>query len=209
MLTSGLPSSVKATQYMMAICRHTAAGQYLDLDLGRARLDEVTLFQTLKVAHLKTAKYGFVAPLVAGAMLGGGSPELLEALERVGRQVGMAFQLRDDLIGLFGDDRVAGKDGGGDYVEGKRTFPVIAAWTRADDEGRAQLEALWAQPNKTAAHLEAARKLVKHHGGDQATERVIARMTRGARKSLALLPSANGSRALLDALMARLQKRAA
>ncbi|HEY1086227.1 MAG TPA: polyprenyl synthetase family protein [Archangium sp.] len=208
MLSSGLPSSVKATQYMMAICRHTAAGQYLDIDLGRAPLDEVTLFQTLKVANLKTAKYGFVAPLVAGAMLGGGSPELIDALDRVGRQVGMAFQLRDDLIGLFGDDRVAGKDGGGDFIEGKRTFPVIAAWTRADDAGREALEALWAQPLKTPAHLEAARKLLVHYGGDQATERVIARMTRGARKSLATLPSAGGSRAVLDALLARLQKRA-
>lgn len=208
MLGSGLPASARATKYMMAICRHTAAGQYLDIDLTRAPLDEVNLFQTLKVAHLKTAKYGFVAPLVAGAMLGGASDELIEALERVGRQVGMAFQLRDDLIGLFGDDKVAGKDGGGDFVEGKRTFPVIAAWTRADDAGRAELEALWHEPNKTAAHLARARALVKQHGGDAATERVISRMTRGARRTLAALPS-SGSRAVLDALMAKLQKRAA
>jgi geranylgeranyl diphosphate synthase, type I len=208
MLGSGLPASARATKYMMAICRHTAAGQYLDLDLTRAPLDEVNLFQTLKVAHLKTAKYGFVAPLVAGAMLGGASDELIEALERVGRQVGMAFQLRDDLIGLFGDDKVAGKDGGGDFVEGKRTFPVIAAWTRADDAGRAELEALWHEPNKTPTHLARARALVKQHGGDAATERVISRMTRGARRTLAALPS-SGSRAVLDALMAKLQKRAA
>ena len=64
-------------------------------------------------------------------MLGGGSDELIDALEKVGRQVGMAFQLRDDLIGLLGDDQVAGKDGGGDFMEGKRTFPVIAAWMAA------------------------------------------------------------------------------
>lgn len=209
MLTCGAPNAAKATQYMMAVCRHTAAGQYLDIDLSRAALDEVTLFQTLKVANLKTAKYGFVAPLVVGAMLGGAGPELLEGLDRVGRQVGMAFQLRDDLLGLFGDDRVAGKDGGGDFIEGKRTFPVIAAWTRADAAGREALEALWAEPNKTAAHLAQARRLLRHHGGDQATERVIARMTRGARKALATLPSPGGARALLDALMAKLEKRAA
>jgi len=208
MLGSGLEASAKATKYMMAICRHTAAGQFLDIDLSRAPLDEVNLFQTLKVANLKTAKYGFVAPLVVGAMLGGGSDELIDALEKVGRQVGMAFQLRDDLIGLLGDDQVAGKDGGGDFMEGKRTFPVIAAWTRADDAGRAQLEALWHEPNKTAAHLAQARQLVKQHGGVAATERVISRMTRGARRTLAALP-ASGSRAVLDALMAKLQKRAA
>jgi geranylgeranyl diphosphate synthase type I len=209
MLGCGLPAAAAATKYLMAICRHTAAGQYLDLDVARAPLEEVTLFQTLKVAQLKTARYGFVAPLVAGAMLGGASPRLLEALERVGRQVGLAFQLRDDLIGLFGDDRVAGKDGGGDFMEGKRTFPVIAAWTRADDAGRARLQQLWAEPDKTAAQLAEARALVERYGGRTATERVIERMTRGARRSLSTLPAAGGTRVLLDGLLARLQRRAA
>ncbi len=209
MLGSGLPASAQATKYLLGICRHTAAGQYLDLDLARAPLDEVTLFQTLKVAHLKTARYGFVAPLVAGAMLGGANDALIDALERVGRQVGMAFQLRDDVLGLFGDDQLAGKDGGGDFVEGKRTFPVIAAWTRADEAGRERLTQLWAAPEKTAAHLAEARALLVRHGGRQATKRVIDRMTRGARRSLATLPSGDGARALLDTLMARLARRAA
>ena len=90
---------------------------------------------------------GFVAPLVCGAMLGGAPAQLIHVLKRAGRQAGLAYQLRDDLIGLFGDDRLAGKDGGGDYLEGKRTFPVIAAWTRATPEGRAELEALWRAPD--------------------------------------------------------------
>jgi geranylgeranyl diphosphate synthase type I len=209
MLGSGLPRAAAATRYLMAISRHTAAGQFLDLDLTRTRLDEVTLFQTLKVAHLKTAKYGFVAPLVAGAMLGGGSPELLESLERVGRQMGLAFQLRDDLIGLFGDDRVAGKDGGGDYFEGKRTFPVIAAWTRANDSGRTQLEAAWDEPGKATASLAEARALVDTWGGRRATERVIDRLTRSARKTLSAIEAPIGARLLLDVLMVKLGKRTA
>jgi geranylgeranyl diphosphate synthase type I len=209
MLTSGLASSSRATTYMLAVCRHTAAGQFLDIDLARAPLEEVTLFQTLKVAHLKTAKYGFVAPLVAGAMLGGGSEALIEQLERVGRQVGLAFQLRDDLIGLFGDDKVAGKDGGGDYFEGKRTFPVIAAWTRADERGRTELETAWGLSHKRPADLQWAREVVGQHGGREATERVIDRMTRSARRTLELVPSGGGARGVLDALLGRLARRAA
>jgi geranylgeranyl diphosphate synthase type I len=127
MLGSGLAHAARATKYLMAVCRHTGVGQYLDLELSRAPLDQVNLFQALKVANLKTAQYGFVAPLVAGAMLGGAGGDQKDALERVGRQWGLAFQLQDDLLGLFGDDRVVGKDGGGDFYEGKRTFPVIAA----------------------------------------------------------------------------------
>jgi geranylgeranyl diphosphate synthase type I len=168
MLGSGLPGAPAATRYMLGVCRHTAVGQYLDLDLSRAPLSEVTLFATLKVATLKTARYGFVAPLVLGAMLGGADEALLEVLERVGRQMGLAFQLRDDVIGLFGDDRVAGKDGGGDFHEGKRTFPLIAGWTRADASGRQALEALWALPEAEraeAGQLARARAELERWGG--------------------------------------------
>lgn len=208
MLGCGLPAAGATTRYLMAICRHTAAGQYLDLELSRAPLEEVNLFQTLKVAFLKTAKYGFVAPLVAGAMLGGGSAELVDALERVGRQVGLAYQLRDDLLGLFGDSTVAGKDGGGDFFEGKRTFPLIAAWTRADDEGRRALEALWNAEPKDAAKLQQARALVRACGGDSATQRVIHRMTRGARRQLAMF-EASAVLDLLDGMVEKLERRVA
>ncbi len=208
MLTSGMPHAAEATRYMMAICRHTAVGQYLDIDLARTPLQDVTIFQTLKVANLKTARYGFVAPLVAGAMLGGADKSLLEQLERVGRQVGLAFQLRDDLIGLFGDDSVAGKDGGGDFVEGKRTFPVVAAWTRADSAGRAKLEQLWASDVKDEKALQSARSEIDAWGGREATQRVIERMTRSARKTLELLPAGAGARMVLDGLIARMVRRA-
>jgi geranylgeranyl diphosphate synthase type I len=208
MLGSGLPHAAAATRYMMTICRHTAVGQYLDIDLARTPLAEVNLFQTLKVANLKTARYGFVAPLIAGAMLGGADKDLLEQLERVGRQVGMAFQLRDDLIGLFGDDAVAGKDGGGDFIEGKRTFPVVAAWTRADAQGRAQLEQLWDGDVRDAKALALARNEVNRWGGREATQRVIERMTRSARRTLQALPSGSGARLVLDGLIARMVRRA-
>jgi len=207
MLATGLPHAPEATRHLLGVCRHTAVGQYLDLSLAKAPLGEVTLFQTLKVANLKTARYGFVAPLVCGAMLGGADHALIDGLERAGRHAGLAFQLRDDLLGLFGDEAVSGKDGAADYLEGKRTFPVIAAYVRADDAGRADLEALWRQPDKDSA--ERARAVVLQHGGRAATERFIARTTRAARKALDGLPDRGGARALLDSLFTRLAHRAA
>jgi geranylgeranyl diphosphate synthase type I len=207
MLGSGLAHAARATKYLMAVCRHTGVGQYLDLELSRAPLDQVNLFQALKVANLKTAQYGFVAPLVAGAMLGGAGGDQKDALERVGRQWGLAFQLQDDLLGLFGDDRVVGKDGGGDFYEGKRTFPVIAAWTRADAAGRLALERLWSRESKSAADLAEARALVERFGGRVATLRVVHRLTRGARRALAAVPSGGGMRSVLDALLAKLARR--
>lgn len=204
MLCAAAPAAAETTRYVLEICRYTAAGQYLDLVLQGAPLPEVTLFRTLKVAELKTARYGFVAPLVCGARLAGAEGPLLDALKRAGRSAGLAYQLRDDLIGLFGDDDVAGKDGGGDYLEGKVTFPVVAAWTRADAAGRAELEALWASPSPE--RLADARAAVTRWGGLQATQCVVERRTRTALKALEPLGPAA---AVLAGLVGGLARRAA
>lgn len=206
MLTSGASRAADATRYLLGICRHTAVGQYLDLSHAGTPLSELTLWDTMRVAHLKTARYGFVAPLVCGAMLAGAPEPMIEALARAGRHAGLAFQLRDDLIGLFGDDSVAGKAGDGDYFEGKRTFPVIAAWTRADASAREELERLWDLGVKTHVHCEAARELVRRFGGDRATQRLVERTTRAALKSLASLP-ASSARTQLEALVSKLAHR--
>ena len=206
MFSAPSPHACAAGQYMLEICRHTAAGQHLDLVLARAPLSEVTLFRTLKVADLKTARYGFVAPLVCGAMLGGADQGVLELLRRVGRHAGLAYQLRDDLIGLDGDDAVAGKAGGADYLEGKRTFPVIAAWTRADAAGRAHLESLWNEPRPEL--LSTARTAVTSWGGLSSTQRVIEVRTRAAKKALEALGSSPAAR-FLDTMFSNFTRRAA
>ena len=209
MLESRSLRSVDAVLYLLQACRFTAAGQLLDLHLSRTPIPDVTLFQTLKVANLKTARYGFVAPLVCGAILGGGSAGLREALERIGRYAGIAFQLRDDLIGLFGDEEASGKSSASDYFEGKRTFPLIAAYTRADEGGRQELQRLWDLPEKTGGSLEEARSLVVRCGGLRATERVISRVTRAGQRALATLPSGSPSSELLAHLFIQLAARSA
>jgi geranylgeranyl diphosphate synthase, type I len=205
MFSTPSPHAAAAGRYMLEVCRHTAAGQHLDLVLTLAPLSEVTLFRTLKVADLKTARYGFVAPLACGAMLGGADRGVLEQVRRVGRHAGLAYQLRDDLIGLCGDDAVAGKGGGADYLEGKRTFPVIAAWTRADAAGRAHLESLWNEPQDVL--LPAARAAVGFWGGISSTQRVVEVRTRAARKALEGLGSSPAA-AFLDEMLTKLTRRA-
>ncbi|HZJ53046.1 MAG TPA: polyprenyl synthetase family protein [Myxococcaceae bacterium] len=207
MLGMGLPGAARAVRYYLGVCRHTAAGQYLDLDLTRAPLSEVTLFQTLRVAHLKTARYGFVAPLVAGAMLAGAPRPLMDRLDRVGRYVGLAYQMRDDLLGLFGESQVAGKSSDGDFAQGKRTFPVLSAYTRAPPAIRAEMETLWSERPADPVALARARTLVTAHGGVAATERLIERASRSARRVLASLPHGGGFRDLLDSLILTLSQR--
>jgi geranylgeranyl diphosphate synthase type I len=209
MLESGIVQSTRAVQYYLGICRQTAVGQYLDIDLGRTPLGDVTVFQALRVAQLKTARYGFVAPLVCGAMLAGASRGLLAQLERVGRFMGLAYQLRDDLLGLFGDTPTCGKCADGDFVEGKRTFPVVAAHVRAPESVRAELESLWSLRRADPLALARARSLVTSYGGLAATERLIDRATRVARSAVKSLPRGGGMVDLLDELLVLLARRSA
>lgn len=108
----------------------TAAGELADvrLQLGLAEGD-VVLGEALAVAELKTALYSFQLPLRAGAILADASPEVLTALDEIGSLLGIGFQLFDDLLGMFGDERRTGKSALGDLREGKRTALIAHAST--------------------------------------------------------------------------------
>ncbi|WP_394216543.1 polyprenyl synthetase family protein [Brachybacterium vulturis] len=108
----------------------TAAGELADvrLQLGPAH-GAVVLREALAVAELKTALYSFQLPLRAGALLADASPEVLAALDEIGSLLGIGFQLFDDLLGVFGDERLTGKSALGDLREGKRTALIAHAST--------------------------------------------------------------------------------
>ncbi|WP_110181244.1 polyprenyl synthetase family protein [Nocardioides solisilvae] len=116
----------------------SAAGELADvrLALGAGLEDpEGALEEALQMAEHKTAAYSFVLPMQAGALLAGAEEHVVRALGEVGRRLGIAFQLHDDLLGVFGDREVTGKDPLGDLREGKRTPLVVhaagtAAWPR-------------------------------------------------------------------------------
>jgi len=207
MLASGLPHATAATTFYLRVCRQTAVGQYLDLDVTRAPLGAVTLFQTMRIALLKTARYGFVAPLVVGAQLAGAGATTALLLERLGRSLGLAFQLRDDLIGLFGDAACAGKPTDGDFLQRKATFPVVAAYTRAPAAARHELEAIWGSADDDAGACDRVRRFVEEHGGRRATESAVRRASASARRTLARLQAPAEARERLDHLIVALVER--
>jgi geranylgeranyl diphosphate synthase type I len=106
--------------------RPTAAGQTLDLALPHRPLGEVTPFDAFE-AHRNTAWYGFAAPLGCGILLAGARAPVVKSPARAGLLAGLAFQLRDDLIGLFGDERDSGTTEDPDLASRQRTFPLLLA----------------------------------------------------------------------------------
>ncbi|MFD8148939.1 polyprenyl synthetase family protein [Streptomyces sp. NPDC059708] len=129
-------------------------GQYLDVTTaGRPTTD---VDQALRIARYKTAKYTIERPLHIGAALAGATPAVHEALSAYALPVGEAFQLRDDLLGVFGTPEVTGKPVLDDLREGKHTVLAALALQRADRNQRRDLRALLGSPSldeTEAAHL--------------------------------------------------------
>lgn len=106
------------------------AGQYLDVleeNAGPTRSPDEAIGRANRVMLYKTAKYSIEAPLQIGAAFSGASPETLRGLSAFAIPLGLAFQLRDDVLGVFGSPDVTGKPAGDDLREGKRTVLVALA----------------------------------------------------------------------------------
>ena len=109
-------------------------GQFLDVSVQARGVADVDAAMT--VLRYKSAKYSIERPLHIGATLAGGTPDQLRRAGAFGLPLGEAFQLRDDLLGVFGDPAATGKPAGDDLVEGKRTVLVALALDAAPRPGR-------------------------------------------------------------------------
>ncbi len=108
-----------------------AAGEYTDVDFS-LHVEMPTVDEVVEMERLKTAWYSFEAPLQAGAVLAGASLPTVEALGAFGRHIGIAYQIVDDVLGVFGEEAVTGKSASGDLREGKRTVLIAHAATRPE-----------------------------------------------------------------------------
>ncbi|MBX9361810.1 polyprenyl synthetase family protein [Streptomyces sp. WAC04114] len=148
--------------------------------------------------HKTGALLGCAAAL--GAVLGGAGPETVAALDRTGRHLGVAFQIVDDVLGIWGDPRVTGKPVHGDLREGKKTFPVLVA---LDSPGGGRIADLL----ESGGAPETAASLIEEAGGRSAALAEARRHITAVEAALADLPSttraADELRSLLDYLVRR------
>jgi geranylgeranyl diphosphate synthase type I len=162
------------------------AGQYLDV-LAQAEGDE-SEERALGVARLKTAAYTVERPLHLGVALAGAGPETVEAVKTFGTDIGVAFQLRDDLLGMFGDTEVTGKPAGDDLREGKRTLLMSLGLGYATRAGRTAdadlLRGALGDPDLRPRTLTRVRELLAELGAVDELERRIEKLTSSALTAL-------------------------
>ena len=170
------------------------AGQYLDvLEENAATTRSVSegVGRAEKVILYKTAKYSIEAPLRIGAAFAGADEDTLGTFTRFGIPLGIAFQLRDDILGVYGDPSITGKPAGDDLREGKRT--VLVALTKEALTERSPSMADAFEELLTARELDAnqisfMQKLIQDSGALSKTERMISEL---ADRSLEALDAAN------------------
>jgi geranylgeranyl diphosphate synthase type I len=148
-----------------------AIGQFADLVNESHSFP--TLDEVLDVLRRKSGNYTARRPLEIGGAMAGCTPEVLDALAGYGSAIGEAFQLRDDLLGVFGSQTVTGKSVGTDLAAQKATSVVVAAYQLADAGLRRQLSELMSTPALSPADAERWRALITVSGAVQWIEQLI------------------------------------
>ena len=137
-----------------------------------------------KIALHKTASYTFVLPMLIGATLAGASEEQKEQLVRFAQNLGVAFQLRDDILGVFGDAKKTGKTTSGDIREGKKTYMVERFYECASEQQKTCFNALFGHEDISDDEVTQVRQLLVDSGARAETEDGIKRYADEARAIL-------------------------
>jgi geranylgeranyl diphosphate synthase, type I len=201
---SGLPAETlqRGQPMLNAMRTEVAAGQYLDLVNQFSRGESV--HSALRVITYKTAKYTIERPLHLGAAMAGGPPELAAAIAATcteyGLPLGVAFQLRDDILGVFGDPAQTGKPVSGDLREGKRTVLVALAYERAAPAQARLLDRHLGDRELSEAAADEVREVITTTGALAECETLIGASVKEATAALDGAPITADSRAALTEL---------
>ncbi len=173
---------VKVAIELVAMAQSTVEGQALDIGWARDGRYDISPDDYLCMATHKTAHYSGAVPLAVGAMVGGGTPEQVEALRSYGLDTGLAFQIQDDLLNLVGTKEAKEKDYRSDITEGKRTLVVVHALQNT--EKRERLVEILSSKATDPALLEEAVQIMQEAGSIDYARSYAEKLTANAKERL-------------------------
>jgi geranylgeranyl diphosphate synthase, type I len=195
----------RALNKLQSIISLTVIGQTKDIYmeyLGKASEKEV-----LKMYEYKTARYTIEGPLHLGAILAGADDQLLAGLSRYAIPLGIAFQIQDDIIGIFGSEKKIGKPVGSDIREGKITLLYLYAWKKADAWQKKDIRRIFGKKNLTGRDISDFRRIIKETGAlDYANEKAD-KMIKKSQEALGTIDIAPESKEFLVELNEYLGRR--
>jgi len=149
----------EALKYFIQTAAFTAMGEFIDTVQGAENLNKIKEKDVVLNYTLKTARYTFDCPLVTGAILAGANKKEVKKLSELGILIGQAFQIQDDIIGIFDSEKNIGKSILSDLAESKKTLLVCHAYEKLNSSERKAFKKNFTKPKKTYKDLLAIRKL--------------------------------------------------
>lgn len=164
------------------ILNTTAIGEALDVILGMRSSFDVN--EILKMQEYKTAKYTIEGPMHLGAILAGANDKLLKSLSNFAIPLGIAFQIQDDIMGVFGDREKIGKPVGADIREGKKTLLVSRAIEKSNNKQRNMICSILGNKKTNSADVEKIKKIIIETGALQDSQEKAAKLVKLSKKHL-------------------------
>ncbi len=150
-----------ALKKLVETAAYTGAGEFLDVTNAFVRIEDIKKSDVFINYTYKTAKYTFECPLLIGAILSGMPKGELDKLSRLGINLGLAFQIQDDMLDIFSSSKAIGKPVLSDLIESKKTLLVWRAYNMADKADKARIKFILEKKNKTYEDLMNFRELIR------------------------------------------------
>lgn len=189
---------VKASQSLFRALMETGIGQADDISIEA--IGTATEKEILALHHAKTGIYTYENPLHLGAILAGAKQKDLELLSLYAISGGIAFQLQDDILGLFGDSSKTGKPANSDLRQGKVTLLITKAIELGSKKQVAQLKQIWGNKNLTEKDAMEARKIIIETGSLNYSVKLSRKYAKKAQKAIPIMKRKNWNKQSLEFL---------
>ncbi len=171
------------------------------LDVFGAVQENISESDVMRIHHFKTAKYTYETPMFVGALLAGATDRDTFILSDYAIPAGIAFQIQDDILGMFGDEDKQGKASDGDLREGKHTLLIVKALQKATEAEIEVINSALGNPDLTDDMANAVRDIITKTGSLDYSKQLAVRYVKQAKAALATMPNWNGEgRAFLDGI---------
>jgi len=154
----------KALRQFIQAAIYTGSGEFIELLYGAKNMADITKSDIYKIYDCKTAYYTFAYPLTTGAILSGAGEKQIETLFNYGKYLGRAFQIKDDILGMFGEEKIIGKSTLCDLQEAKKTILIWYAYRHASVQDRNEISGILSKKTVGLKDLLRMRALVTNSG---------------------------------------------
>jgi len=172
----------KALKKLIEAALFTGSGEFIELIYGVNNIKDLTMSDIHKVYDLKTANYTFSAPLTIGATLAGAKREQIDKLFQYGIALGRAFQIKDDILGLFSEEAETGKSSLSDLREAKKTILIWYAYKKSKQKNKSLIKKIFEKRNAGKNDLLKMRKIVLDSGALDYAKKEVAKLRIKAHK---------------------------